>query len=600
MRMRALAIGLALAAAPALGLLCSGPVVQLRVARDGFVEPHTPGSGDPLEAAVTPTLAALVGASPDLNRTQSVRTGAILARPRAVLILMPGFLGGASTFDPLARDLVQALGGALQVWAIDRRSNQVEDRRGAFVARLKAEVGAKTADPALIQKGLEEGVRFYFSPVDLDDDGLADPPFELPDASGASSSFLRLAQDDLRFAAWWGVDTVVRDWRALVDEARALVGPHGVVVVGGHSLGTTWAGIYAAYDFDPGPDVDAAHEGIDGLLLLEGGGPRGPSAAAPALSAYQAAVAALETPGGPDVFLSSLFNLIDPVALGAAGVLNGLAGAFLPDEPAILQETSLFGGFPISILLGAPLTNESLPALFLDDDFSTNAAFSASLGFSDDGPNARNPFGALLPGDFLLVDPTLPQPRRTWKNFDDPTLPTCPPNNPSPPLGSGQVGCAIRDNGEKPAPGSAPAAWGVEREVTDVQVFLRTLYETGNASEWYFVSGRPNLDFAFGRDSSGLGAPELLNVTQNASVDVPILAIGGSNGLAPTEDSFADYLGSVATPPEDRQVVIVEGYSHLDVVSASDNEAVPAIAEWVGELVERKRPRRWWRDHHDD
>jgi pimeloyl-ACP methyl ester carboxylesterase len=568
-----------------LGTHCPVVVKQSRVVRPGFVEPHTPGSGASVELPTTPTVDAIVGAGADLNRTLTVRTRVPGRRPEAVLILMPGFLGGASTFDPLARDLVRASRGRIQVWAIDRRSNQLEDRRGAELARFKAEIGDRFGDDELVTAGLEDGVRFYFD-VDLDGDTVPDPPTELPDASGASSSFLRLEQDDLRFAAHWGVDTVVRDWKTLVDEARDLVGPDGVVVVGGHSLGTTWAGLYAAYDFDPTAGVDAAHDGIDGVLLLEGGGPRAPSPSAPDLATYEATVADLESDGGADVFLSSLFELIDPVNLGAAGEMNGLAGSFQPDAPSILQETTLFGGFPINLLLNAPFTNEALVGFFLDDDFSVNPAFSASFGFSDNAPNALNPFFAFFPGDFLVADTSLGLDLRTWKAFDDPTLPTCPPNDPAPVAGSGDVGCALRNNGPKPAPGDPPAIWGEEREVTDLRVLLKTLYETGNASEWYFVSGRPDLDFAFGRDSSALGAEDLLAVTQNANMDAPILAIGGSNGLAPTEDSFASYLGSVATPAADQTITILEGYSHLDVLSATDNEAVEPIVDWVEELLE--------------
>jgi hypothetical protein len=587
MGFRGFVVTIALLGIAALGTHCPASVYQLRVAQPGYVEPHTPGSGDALELATTPTVEAIVGAAPDLNQTLTVRTRTA-RRPKAVLILMPGFLGGGGTFDPIARDIVQATRGAVQVWAIERRSNQLEDRRGGLLARFQVEVGSFFQSDTLVTEGLERGVRFYFSPVDLDGDTTPDPPVELPDESGASSSFLRVEQDDMRFAAYWGVDTVVRDWEKLVDEARTLVGPHGVVVVGGHSLGTSWAGIYAAYDFDPGAPLDAAHDGIDGVLLLEGGGPRGPSASAPDLATYETTVAELATAGGPEVYLTSLFGFIDAVNLGAAGELNGLAGTFRPDDPSLLQKTNLFGGFPVNLLLSAPMTNESLVGFFLDDDFSTNTAFSASFGFSDNAGNRFNPFGAFLPGDFLLADPAAGPILRTWKDFDDPTLPSCPPNDPMPAPGSGDVGCALIDNGPKPAPGDPPAIWGMEREVTNIRVLLRTLYETGNASEWYFVSGRPNLDFSFGRDSSGLGAPELLNVTQNAMMDAPILAIGGSNGLATTEDSFANYLGSVATPAEDQEVVILEGYSHLDVISAADNEAVPVIVDWVNGLLDEK------------
>jgi pimeloyl-ACP methyl ester carboxylesterase len=566
---------------------------QVTVTTPGFVEPHTPGSGAPEAFALSPRAEAIVGAEADLNRITTIRTrlrppGLVRAasrsraarlpaapRPRAVLILIPGFLGGAATFDPLARDLVRAFGGKLEVWAVDRRSNQLEDRRGALHAR------------AATSRAIEEGVRFYFSPVDLDGDGQDDPPFRLPDASGGESDFRRLEQDDVRFFAHWGVDTYVRDWKLLVDEARARVGDRGLVLFGGHSMGTTWAGVFAAYDFDPGPGVLAGHDLIDGLVLLEGGGPGAPAPDAPDLAGYQARIRGLRANGGPEVYLSSLFGFVDPVDLGAAGELNGVAGLVFPTEPAVLQRTQLFGGFPIALILSAPMTNRALVGFFLDDDFSTNAAFSASMGFSDNAGNLTNPFASFLPGDFYVAVNEPGSPARTWKNFDDSTLPTCPPNEPT--LDEPGVGCAILDHGPRPRPDEAPRRWGVEREVTDVKVLLRTLFETTNASEWYFVSGRVSLDLGYGRDSSALGDESLLAVTRNADMDAPILAIGGSNGLTPSEAAFSDYLGSVATPSGEQRIVILEGYSHLDVVSATDNGAVPAIVDWIRSLERAAR-----------
>jgi pimeloyl-ACP methyl ester carboxylesterase len=572
---------------------CPGnPLLQTREQIPGFVEPHTPGSAD-ADEFVPPdggTIERILGSDVDLNHVDYIRTAFTDSHPKVILIAIPGFLGGGSTFDPLARDLVGAFKGSVEVWAVDRRTNQLEDRRGALHARAAAEAAG---DDAAVFQALSEGVRFYFPGSDTDGNSIPDPAFELPDAFGTPSSFLRLSQDEVRpFGAHWGVDTYARDWRELVLHARSIVGETGLVLFGGHSMGTTWAGVFAAYDFDPGPGVEAGYELVDGLVLFEGGGPRQPSADAPDLAAYQAGIAGLEAPGGDPIFLEDLFGFIDAVDLGGAGELNGLAGSFAPDEPSIVQTTPIFGGFPISFLL--PLaTNESLVGFFLDDDFSTNAAFSASMGFSADHQNFVNPFADFgFEGDFYvgLTQPGVP---RTWINYDsprfdsaDPDPLTCPPILPPPfpdaELGDVGTGCAIIDNGPEPGPGDPIAGWGVEREVTDIRVLLRTLYETGNASEWYFNSGRPDLDLAFGRDSSALGAPALLNVSQNANVDVPVLAIGGSNGLTPTESSYDDYLGSIASA--DTEVVILEGYSHLDVLSAAENEALPPLAAWILKL----------------
>jgi pimeloyl-ACP methyl ester carboxylesterase len=395
--------------------------------------------------------------------------------------------------------------------------------------------------------------------------------------------------------AHWGLDTYFRDWKRLVEKARRRVTPGGVVVLGGHSQGTSWATLFAAYDFDPDPKrVDAGYAHIDGLVLLEGGGAGAGSATPPTLAEYQASVAALETPGGPDVFLTSLAGFIELLPLGQVGEVASLGAFHQPDEPSLSQRTTIFGSGIVSFLLSAPATNRASVGFFLDDDFSSFGAFRASLGFSDDGENFHStllgdPFYQALPNAGL----------RTWKEYDDPSLPSCPPNDEftSP-------GCALLDNGQPSGPGEAPRVNGVEREVTSIDTFARTQFGKANGFEWYFAAGRPTLDFSYGRDASALVAEALaadpahegpLVLTQNANVDVPVIAIGGSNGLTPEPKSFAGYLGSIATPEEWRETHVIEGYAHLDVINAEENEAVPLIADFLRRVSMRKWRTSWKR-----
>jgi hypothetical protein len=560
----------------------TGTLAEL-VSLPGFQEPHTPGAGGGDEIPATQAVEALLGPGPDLNQVTTVRTRLPKpsgAPPRIVLILVPGFLGDAGSFDILALNLVRELNGQLEVWAVSRRSNQLEDRLGGEHA-LSGFPGGVATNP----ERLVEALQFYFADVnggdpgvfpglndiDINENGVVDPQLPLVDRFGVSRSFLLLAQDDMRFAAHWGVDTFVRDWKVLVDEARALVGEDGLVLFGGHSLGTVWAGIFAAYDFDPTGGVDPAYSHIDGILLLEGGGPRGPQASAPGLAAYESQVEALATPGGPDVYLGNAFGL-QPALLGPTGEIGGIAGVHLPEEPSVAQRTPVFGAFPFSALLGTPASNAAAIGLFLDDDFQTISTFRASFGFSSNGPNDWKPDGLPAFGGLPYYQTRLRRPPdtdlRRWQNFDDPALPVCPPA-----IVDVSPGCALR---------------GDQVEATDIRDLMRTLYGLQNFAEWYFVSGRPNLDFSFGRDSSALGDESLLAVTQNANVDVPVLGIGGTNGLTESEADFADYLGSIATPPEDKQVVLIPGYAHLDVVTARDNAAVPPIVDWMTRLRLRK------------
>jgi len=576
----------------------------------GFVEAHTPGSGAP-EEAVPPAgglLEQLLGENVDLNSVSYVRTYLnVKGNPRAILIFIPGFLGGATTFDPVAKDLVAKFNGNLEVWAVDRRPNQLEDRLGARVAVGSAFAGCGT--PGGDCTALFDGAQFYFSDTDLDPmgnfpgpedldvnlNGAFDAQLPLEDDFGVTRLPVLFAQDDVRgFMAHWGLDTYFRDWKTLVDAARAIVGPDGVVLIGGHSQGTTWSSTWAAYDFDPDPAVvDAGYTHIDGLVLIEGGGVGAGSAAKPTLAEYQTKVADLETLGcipsgnacSNDVFLET-FNTIPLQGLGTSGEVSAIAANLLPDDAALIQRTPVFGSGLVALLLGAPATNEAVVGLFLDDDFSPIGAFRASIGFTDNGPNTPNFLGF----DSYRAEP-LPGGLRSWKNFDDPTIPSCALNDPNV-----SPGCADPDNGPPSNPGENPKTNGVEREVSDVGDFLATQFGKLNGFEWYFSAGRPTLDFSYGRDSSALVAESLavdpgdegpLVVTQNANVDIPVLAIGGTNGLTPEAKSFDNYLGSIATPLDQQFVVLLEGYAHLDPISARDNEAVPSIVDFISHALQQ-------------
>jgi pimeloyl-ACP methyl ester carboxylesterase len=573
-------------------------VAQQYLLVPGDVEPHTPGSGAPAEMAASANVQSILGTTPNLNRVSYVRTfldRADAPTPRTILILVPGFLGGGGTFSPLAQQLVKKFNGNLEVWAIDRRTNQLEDRRGSEYAQQQIAV-APHVDA--VRDAIYAVSSFYLPEDDFNDtneNGGVDPQFELPDALGNPRGYVLLDQDDVRFMAHWGVDTYLRDWKVLVDQARAAVGPQGLVLFGGHSQGTYWASVFAAYDFDPDPAVvDAGYASVDGIVLLEGGGGRGPSATAPNFATYQARVAALEQPGGPDVYLGS-FSGIQPALLGPAAEIAGLAGIHLPSESAIVQRTSIFSGGPLALFFSfARFDNRAILGAFIDDDHQPVTAFRASVGFSDDGPNQFAAAGGGF-GEFYVVQPPPGGGLRTWKDFDDPTLPSCPPHAVNENAIRG-TGCALLDNGPRPLPTAQPHIWGREFEVSSVDDLLAIQTAPSNFVEWYFGAGRPNLDASYGIDSSALVAEAVaatgnegpLVLTQNANVDVPILCIGGSNGLAPLESSFATYLGSIATPPADQQIALLEGYAHLDLLTARKNAAVPVMTDWINRLLVRK------------
>ncbi len=69
------------------------------------------------------------------------------AKARAILIAMPGFLGGAASFDQVARNVVRDAakrGRSVEFWALDRRANCLEDHHGVRAEALPCDL----TDPA--------------------------------------------------------------------------------------------------------------------------------------------------------------------------------------------------------------------------------------------------------------------------------------------------------------------------------------------------------------------------------------------------------------------------------------------------------------------
>lgn len=147
-------------------------------------------------------------------------------------------MGGVNDFHLLARALVSQSNGRLEVWAIERRNNLLEDTRGMESAQARH-------DPQI-------ALDYYFHRRHRPGAGL-------------------LARERTPWMRHWGLATALFDLRAAVRRARHVVGDTGSVLLGGHSLGGMLAQCYAAWDFDGRP----GYRDLDGLVLIDGavGGP---------------------------------------------------------------------------------------------------------------------------------------------------------------------------------------------------------------------------------------------------------------------------------------------------------------------------------------
>ena len=562
----------------------------------------------------------------DLNRATYTRFRAAGAEaPDAVLVLVPGFVAGANTFRIFAENLIVRAAAEgrirLEVWAYDRRTNQLEDQAGAEIAEADL-------DPKL-------AVDWFFG---------AEMGLALDSRLTRRAVFH--AGPDVAFLANFTPHVFARDIDAVIEAARALPSAPAVFL-GGHSLGTLFTGRYAATDFDPDEPVAPGFAKLAGLVLLEGGGGAVPTAppSGDALDAVIAkadgglfhavkddasrcvdgtpcttdadcsgvtlppgavtnkCVAAVEAYTGAD---TSGVVFIDP-QIQAAGVIAGVQGVLDPDGLIMVQQD--FGGGSsvrrvpgLGILRSLPLAStEAGIGFFLDDDFSPIGAFRASLGYSDNGPNDTF-LGLVVPG-FAFSDPY-----RLWINIDQP-----------------QPSKAIPHNGFPTA--MLDKVWGQEKEVTRLDHFFPNLFagET-DFGDWYFagsgLSVTSELDPAGafgGLDSTplsvGRGRPDIENLTQASAVNVPVICFGGSNGLTPTAASFRAFATSIGTctaptclSPTPRlvsddpitpiyggidggfEVYIQEGYAHVDVVSAEDDLVHNNVISPLLEFLTRNTP----------
>jgi hypothetical protein len=302
-------------------------VLREYVLLEGYPESHTP---------------------PQYNQSPFVRYYADAEPPETILVLVPGLLSGALTFDDYARKLVAST-PRLEVWAQDRRANLLEDRRG-FEAAFAA------ADPQLAYD-------YYIA------------------RRGQEGGFQRQTPRNFDFVGYWGIDVHLHDLHAIVRRARAQA---STVVLGGHSLGGSIVGLYSAFDVDDDPaQVTPGYRFIDGLFLLDG--------------------ALGRTGGFGDAQGNVTLGIIELIPTVEA-LEDGTGMPFRPEfeRLAVRSEVSMmlaqFDPEGLSPFMDFPITNRAYVGVQNDDNYVYSTIFSNSMGETVGARKSGNIVPVLLGG----------------------------------------------------------------------------------------------------------------------------------------------------------------------------------------------------------
>ncbi|NND68693.1 MAG: alpha/beta fold hydrolase, partial [Halioglobus sp.] len=190
-----------------------------------------------------------------VNLNRAIYTRYFLTRrenhqPDAILVLVPGFEGGASNFYVLAENLLRRARDnanlVLEVWAVDRRANHLEDTVGLDIA--------EDLNEPLV------GLDFLFG----EELGLDLSP-ALVEGPNRRAEFYNTSTDTA-FMAQWTTLVHSQDIDAVVEHARQTARA-GNVFLGGHSAGTGYTARYAATDFNlDGGTPEPGFDKLRGLI----------------------------------------------------------------------------------------------------------------------------------------------------------------------------------------------------------------------------------------------------------------------------------------------------------------------------------------------
>jgi hypothetical protein len=462
----------------------------------------------------------------------------------AILVLIPGYMGGANSFDYIGRQLVSMAEaddgvGSLEVWALDRRTNCLEDLTGMNAAEA-------AGDP-------EIALDYYYHGLEL--------------SGNTFQGFL--GESDVPFLSEFGLSLLMDDIRKIVSEMLPDgADPKETVFVGGHSAGGGYASYFAGWDFDgnAATEEDAGFSNCAGLIGLDGtvGARSGDF-----IEETEYARRLGEIRSGAAARLNLLMG-VTPEALALFEII-GMNAHLFPDAESTLSQDAPYSDSVASLmrmlnsrdlihyLTGTPsfadfrYTNEAVLGAFFDDNFNPVGILQTSMGFLQGGPVVEKDFpgdladllglfGIQKEGLFIPWDAGPPNrlgsgPLYSWVNFDE-------VGNASDPDYQDSAGVLTYTN------------W--REEVVDIQDVAVSLYrgET-NFPEWYYTS-------RIGLDGQAASAPYAssyeLSFFHNDKIEsLPLLNLRASE---------------------------LEGYNHQDVLFAAADRPTHRESEILGPMMD--------------
>jgi len=532
------------------------------------------------------------GSTLDLENPQGVN----LDKTDAMLVMLPGIVEGANGFEYLARQLVYLAktqeDANLEVWAVERRNNRLEDLSAANYLEDRLEARAIT-----IEEAAHKAIDYYYLGKEVNGrtfDGW-------------------LTNEDVPYLADFGLELDTRDVFTVIEtmvpdpEVR-----RRKLFVGGHSLGGIMTSMFAGWDLDGNPDTleDAGFNNCAGLfgfdtivtplsevldiylrLLPE---PLYNMVSNMTEGVYAELIKNLRQDPASDRILP--FPMIDAEAMALLEALAMLAD-WAPDaECTLIREVPYSGSVEMllrffhsrdyaTFMDGVPqitdfrFTNEAMLGVVFDDSFVPLGMIQNSMGFLGGGAVVRKqfPMSDLLKGipllsdvvslmlgqgDYFIANDAGPSafelgkgPLYYWVNFDEIGDEEDPLYQDS----SGEVTYTTKSN-----------------EVSDIQDVARVIYKgPTNLTEWYF-STRLLADlvaalFPYGRNYG-------LNFLHGDRVgELPKIEFLGEQGV------LSGGLIDLLLPYE---YEYIEGYNHMDVLTASANTPGHRENEVIGPLID--------------